>query len=1681
MGKVQEEIATRISLDSVQAVGSLKGLQNAITGVTSGWKAQEIALKSSGDYLGAAKEKYNGLSNVIDIQKQKIAELETRQRGLISVNQETARTFEKYNTEISKVRQEMSSLDTSLSGNKQKYDELNNKLTELKTKRTEETNITQKDADAYLKLEKQIQSTNRQLSSYEAQQKRASDAVNLQKSGVLQLKEATSMATKVNQGYVAVLEAEGKTWSAQKAKLNGLVDVHQKMDAQLQAEKGRLSQLKNEYGETSSEYQKQIIRVNSLTAEYKTNEAQIKSLSHTVGGMTTQEVKMRDAMSATAGKVKSGFASIRSAAIGASIGVGVVGAAMLSGAKKASSLQNEYKVTSNLLITGGEKQAEVTKNVAQMQKDSTKYSVQYGKSQQSIAEQYQELVKRGYTSAEALGAMRSELQASVASGDEFSDVVKVSSQVIDAFGMRTSNTGKMTKNTRKTVNELAYAADQTATDFQSLGKGMEYVGDTAHNAHFKLSETSAAMGELSNHGLEADKAGTGLRKTIVSLAQPSAQATSALKSIGISSTNVFKDANGNFKSLSSIMSIIQEHTQKLGGAQQAAVFKAIFGTTGMQAAQILAVNNKELSELTDKVQKAGDKGNYVQTLAQKNSETAQQSEARFKQAWSNLTIMFGSKMLPYMTDAANKMSKMFADEDFQRSINKTATATAKVAGGFLKIGEFAAEHIGTVKTFAEILGAMWVTNKVAKFANSLQTLHGLFSKSITQVEAETTQVGIETKAYQELAVAKETAADVGGASVSGTTEKATMAKTGVSESTNVVGDVEKTAGKSSSKWSLLGKSLGARIVTGAGLALTAWDVGSSVTKAVTSDKATAKYKAVGTTAGTLIGGGIGFAFGGPVGAAWGATIGDQIGSSKSVSNIVAKFSRALSGKSVTAPKVKTESTKKALDDLQKTYKSYYSKRQKQDLADLKELHKTGNMTDAEYAKQVAAVKKKGSERNKYEKLSDADQNAIAKYYAQQKASLTNKWNKTESKTRQKWNNQIEIDEQRYGKASYQVQKDIANKKAALKKEENKKDAALDKLRIKSATQTSAKEAKLHTTLTGKIQNESNKQLKIIKKLTDEKGKLSNKQLQSAVNAAQKEYDKTKDLAQKEYDKKSDAAKKQYESVTSAADRQYKETVAAADRQYKGNSSYAKQQRQRVTQEALDQLNQTYQHASDQEKSVTDKAETQRKNAISKAEKQRDQVTGAARDQSKGVVTHAVNQANSSMEANKKQGEGTSDIWSKIGDFFNKIAKPFGVKTIETGKSAYAYSQATVGAYSTGGAITQASKALVGEAGVEARYKPYSGQVDFLGVNGPEFVDVRPGEQILNANDTRKLMNGQYKNHLPGYADGTSDIDSFIKSVSSGASSVWDKISDTASEALEKITDPLKSLKQIVSSTFDINSVSGVGSEQRGLSGGMTDKITDGVAQALNKLKKAFDDLGGGDGNSKGGKMSMGDFTSVAHHAALLMHQSLSASDIERLYWQAMVESTVNPAQGGGIDDHDGTGRPVGLMQYKLSTWKSWAVKGHANIHSALDQIMAVLNDSNWHKDLAPLGKRRGWGPTGHKQMATGGLVSTNQMVELAEHNKPEYVIPTDPAQHSRASMLLKEARQAVEGSSDSGLAQKVEELTNVVNQMATMMKTIIGLNADQITATKGIVGYDKSAVYHQTSTDQSLAGFQSFN
>lgn len=670
-------MATEIKLDTVSAASSLKTLNNAIKGTTSAWKANEVSLKSAGDYLKAAEAKYKGIGETIGVVQNK----------------------------VSKLREKQASLDTS----------------------------TKDGAEQYSRLSTQLAQTENKLASLTSQQSRAKNSMEYYKSGLGELQKSFKSVNAVTNSYVERLKAEGKEAQAQKVKLGGLRDSYRNLSDQLKIQQTELAKLKTSSGGASEAYNKQLVRVNQTTASMAKQKTEIGHLAGKYGTMSNSMAKMSDRAAKTRHKIVNIGQAFKGAAITAAAGLTSLGAATIAGAKKATNLNKVYQVNQNLLVTSGEKARQAISQVTKMQRDGAKYSVKYGVAQQEIAEQYQDLIKRGHTGAEAIAVMKSELQASVASGDDFKDVIKVSSQAIEAFGMKTNNTAKMMKNTKRVVNDLAYASDVTATDFHSLGKGMEYVGDTAKNAGFSIEQTSAALGELSNHGMEADKAGTGLKQAIARLAAPTKAASNALDEIGIKSTKVFEDAKGNFKSLPAIFKIIQEHTKKLGGADTARIFKNIFGLQGMQAAQVLTKYDSSLKKLTDEVTNAGKKGEYVQKLANKNSNNAKMNVERFKMAGQQLQIMMGSKLLPVITRAAQDMAKAFNNKDTQKGLTWLIGGVAKLASGFLKIIEFASKHTKTIAAFAVAFGSVLAVSKIARFVAATSEAIGVI-KDFTAVQ-----------------------------------------------------------------------------------------------------------------------------------------------------------------------------------------------------------------------------------------------------------------------------------------------------------------------------------------------------------------------------------------------------------------------------------------------------------------------------------------------------------------------------------------------------------------------------------------------------------------------------------------------------------------------------------------------------------------------------------------------------------------------------------------------------------------------------------------------------------------------------------------------------------------------------------------------------------------------------------
>ena len=214
---VGREMTSRVGLDSAEAVKSLKQLTAEVRANTSGWKAQETALKSAGEYQKAAAARVNGLIKSMESQKAKIDELKSRQAGL---NRDT--------------------------------------------KNGEE---------AYLKLSDQINKASRSYDSMGGQLDRAKSKLQYYNSGLADLQKGYKQITALSESYVKRLEAEGRSAEANKAKLGGLKQAYSNMEAQYKAQTSELERIKTASGATSDAYKRQQVRVN----ETATAMAKLKS------------------------------------------------------------------------------------------------------------------------------------------------------------------------------------------------------------------------------------------------------------------------------------------------------------------------------------------------------------------------------------------------------------------------------------------------------------------------------------------------------------------------------------------------------------------------------------------------------------------------------------------------------------------------------------------------------------------------------------------------------------------------------------------------------------------------------------------------------------------------------------------------------------------------------------------------------------------------------------------------------------------------------------------------------------------------------------------------------------------------------------------------------------------------------------------------------------------------------------------------------------------------------------------------------------------------------------------------------------------------------------------------------------------------------------------------------------
>lgn len=228
----------------------------------------------------------------------------------------------------------------------------------------------------------------------------------------------------------------------------------------------------------------------------------------------------------------------------------------------------------------------------------------------------------------------------------------------------------------------------------------------------------------------------------------------------------------------------------------------------------------------------------------------------------------------------------------------------------------------------------------------------------------------------------------------------------------------------------------------------------------------------------------------------------------------------------------------------------------------------------------------------------------------------------------------------------------------------------------------------------------------------------------------------------------------------------------------------------------------------------------------------------------------------------------NNFWGKAGDIRKGITnnlKGFGNDLNRaTGGSGKAFKYEKIKSHATGGLIGSAHRALVGEAGPELAYRAGS-NARLLGANGPAITRVHPGEHILNARDTRKVMAGGLGRGLTlkGYASGNtklgqttttvskgykkinSDATKSLKSLSKNNASSWSKIRRTSAKSVNAVQSHNNSTwRKITSQTAKYNSKTRANAtkEYTGMRKSVhkqMDNMHDGVISTANSTSKGF--------------------------------------------------------------------------------------------------------------------------------------------------------------------------------------------------------------------------------------------------
>lgn len=268
------------------------------------------------------------------------------------------------------------------------------------------------------------------------------------------------------------------------------------------------------------------------------------------------------------------------------------------------------------------------------------------------------LTQKGFDALEVYQQMPNVLNLAAAGQLEIADAAGIVASVQKQFGMTAEKTADI-------VDILSKASLNSATNVTDLGVSLSYVGPIAKLSGKELQETVAALMLLSDAGMEASRAGTGLTRVLTKMSD--SKKIEMFEAIGVS----IRDARGQLRPLADIIEDTTKALGDLSATERVDFAIKVFGERGGPA--FAALMEQSAERLRENIGLLEGFGGTARRVADDMKNTIEGRLERMRDAAKELGISFGETFGNETKDAIDSVTAAL-------ELLATAMETAKLTG-----------------------------------------------------------------------------------------------------------------------------------------------------------------------------------------------------------------------------------------------------------------------------------------------------------------------------------------------------------------------------------------------------------------------------------------------------------------------------------------------------------------------------------------------------------------------------------------------------------------------------------------------------------------------------------------------------------------------------------------------------------------------------------------------------------------------------------------------------------------------------------------------------------------------------------------------------------------------------------------------------------------------------------------